>query len=100
MTSVHADTAARAPALDGASAAAREAGLVRVATEFESVFLSQMLREMTAGLTGPGPLAGAADDPFAAMLQDEYARLIAGRGGIGIADAVLAQLLENGGSGR
>ncbi|MEK0085055.1 rod-binding protein [Benzoatithermus flavus] len=62
------------------------------AEELESVFLAQILRELMQGLTGP--LGNAEDDPFAAMLQDEYAKLISRSGGIGIADAVLREMLK------
>ena len=63
----------------------------RAAADFEAVFLGQMLAGLTAGLAADGPLGGG-DDPFAAMLRDEYGKLISRRGGIGIADAVLRQL--------
>jgi Rod binding domain-containing protein len=64
----------------------------RAAADFEAVFLGQMLAGLTAGLSVDGPLGGG-DDPFAAMLRDEYGKLIGRQGGIGIADAVLRQLL-------
>lgn len=73
----------------------------RAAEEFEGVFLAQILRGLTEGLTGPGPLSGGPgslgggkDDPFASMLQDEYAKLISRSGGIGVADAVLREMLR------
>jgi flagellar protein FlgJ len=69
-------------------------GLRRAAEEFEAVFVGQILRGLTEGLTGPGPLSGGGDDPHASMLQDEYARLISRTGGIGIADAVLREMLK------
>jgi peptidoglycan hydrolase FlgJ len=56
--------------------------------------LGQILRGLTQGLTGPGPLGRGEDDPFAAMLQDEYAKLISRSGGIGVADAVLRGMLR------
>lgn len=65
----------------------------RAAEEFESVFLAQILRGIIAGLSGPGML-GNADDPFAGMLQDEYAKLISRSGGIGLADSVLREMLK------
>jgi peptidoglycan hydrolase FlgJ len=64
------------------------------AEEFEAVFLGQILRGVTEELTGPGPLGRGEDDPFAAMLQDEYAKLISRSGGIGVADAVLREMLR------
>jgi Rod binding domain-containing protein len=68
--------------------------LRRAAEEFESVFLGQILHGLTQGLGGPGLAGGGADDPFASMLQDEYARLISRSGGIGLADAVLREMLK------
>jgi Rod binding domain-containing protein len=64
------------------------------AEEFEAVFLGQILRRVTEGLTGPGPLGRGEDDPFASLLLDEYAKLISRSGGIGVADAVLREMLR------
>ncbi len=64
--------------------------LRRVAAEFESVFLAQVLREATQGLTD----AGKADDSFAGMLQDEYAKLIGRNGGIGVAEMIYREMLK------
>jgi hypothetical protein len=58
------------------------------------MFLAQLLRDFTAGAVGPG---GSGTDAFASMLQDEYARMIAHGGGVGIADAVTRTLLRRGG---
>lgn len=70
------------------------AAMRRAAQDFESVFLAEILRGMSQGLTGTGPLGGAKDDPFGSMLQDEYAKVIARRGGIGIAEAVLRGMVR------
>ena len=64
----------------------------RAAADFEAVFLGQMLTELTRDLGADGMLGGG-DDPFAGMLRDEYGKLIGRQGGIGIAEAVLRQLL-------
>ena len=68
-------------------------GLRRAAEDFEAVFLGQLLGSMFQGLAADGPLGGG-NDPFAAMLREEYGRLIARSGGIGVADAVMRQLLR------
>jgi len=67
--------------------------LRRAAEDFEAVFVSQLLSGMTAGLASDG-LLGGGDDPFAAMMRDEYGKLISRAGGLGIADAVLHELLR------
>ena len=64
------------------------AAVRRAAEDFEAVFLGQLLGGMMQGLSADGPLGGG-DDPFAAMLRDEYGKLIARSGGIGVADAVM-----------
>lgn len=69
------------------------AAMRRAAQDFESVFLAEILRGMSQGLAGSGASAGG-DDPFGSMLQDEYAKVIARRGGIGIADAVLREMMR------
>lgn len=66
----------------------------RAAQDFESVFLAEILRGLGQGLTSAGPMSGGDDDPFGSMLQDEYAKIIARKGGIGIADAVLREMLR------
>lgn len=61
------------------------------AVEFEALFLSEMLRGMSSGL-GPDGLFGR--EPFGSLLRDEYARVIARAGGIGIAEATRRELLR------
>lgn len=70
------------------------AEMEKAAQEFEAVFLAQILNGLTSGLEGDGPLSGAESDPFASMLQDEYARMISKSGGVGVADAVLKEMLK------
>lgn len=71
-----------------------QAQMEKTAQEFEAIFLAQILNGLTNGLEGDGPLAGAESDPFASMLQDEYAKLISKSGGVGIGDAVLKEMLK------
>ena len=81
--------------LSGDTARTRtDAKLQATAEEFEAVFLAQVLRGLSTGLEGSGPLAGNDGDPFADMLQQEYAKLISKSGGIGLADAVLKEMLK------
>ncbi|MCB1883980.1 MAG: rod-binding protein [Geminicoccaceae bacterium] len=68
--------------------------LREAAEEFESVFLAQILNGMGAGLDGTNGLGAGDDNPFGSMLQQEYAKLISRSGGIGIADAVLREMLR------
>ncbi len=70
------------------------AGPEAAARDFEALFLAQVLRGLAAGLGGEGPLGGGDSDPFRDMLGDAYARLVARAGGIGIADAVMRELVR------
>jgi flagellar protein FlgJ len=65
--------------------------LHEAAVEFEAAFLSQVLRGMTSGLGPDGPFG---KEPFGSLLIDEYARLVARSGGVGIASAVQRELLR------
>jgi Rod binding domain-containing protein len=89
-------TTTRSPVKRGDPAAEAATPAMRAAAEeFESVFLGQIMRGLTAGLTGRGLAGGGGDDdPFASMLQDEYAKLISRSGGIGLGDAVLREMLK------
>lgn len=66
----------------------------RAAEEFEGVFISQILGQINVGFTTPGVGKGGDDGPFASMLRDEYAKIIGRSGGIGVADAVMREILR------
>jgi Rod binding domain-containing protein len=64
------------------------------AQEFEAIFLAQVLGTMTQGLGGDDLLGDGQGDAFREMLNEEVARLISRSGGIGVADAVLREMLK------
>lgn len=67
----------------------------KVAEDFESVFLAEMMRPMFDGIEAEGPFSGGqAEEIWKNMQVDEYGKSIAKRGGIGIADAVMDQLIR------
>ncbi len=70
------------------------AEIERTAQEFEAVFLAQMLQTVGQPLRGPGAAAGGSEDAWGSMLVDAYARLISKAGGIGVADAVVREMLR------
>jgi peptidoglycan hydrolase FlgJ len=68
--------------------------LRKTAHEFEEVFLAQMLQPMLSGLTPEAPFGGGpGEDVWQSMLVKEYGKAIVARGGIGIADAVMREIL-------
>jgi Rod binding domain-containing protein len=74
------------------AAPAQSEAMKRTAQEFEAVFLSQMLAPMFEGLDTNGLGGGGiGEEMFRPMLIDSYAKSIAQRGGIGIADHLVAE---------
>jgi len=65
----------------------------KVAQQFESMFLSMMLKNMRASLPNSDPLASDASKMATDMYDQQLAQNIAGKGrGIGLADALVAQI--------
>jgi Rod binding domain-containing protein len=78
-----------APTEAPAEAAARKA-----AEAFEAAFLSEMLKYTGLNANSESFGGGAGEDAFASFLTDEYARLLAERGGIGLAQQVFEVLKQ------
>lgn len=67
----------------------------QVAQDFEGMFLSQMLQPMFEGIPTDGMFGGGeGEELFKSLQLDEYAKLMAKAGGIGIADHVKRELLR------
>jgi Rod binding domain-containing protein len=96
MTTPGSITTSPAPPPAGSASGSDTAppALRRAAEEFESVFLAQVLGQLSTGLGAPGISGGGSDDPFASMLRDEYAKVVSRSGGVGVADAVLREMLK------
>lgn len=66
------------------------------ADEFEAIFLSQILKSMSAGIKTDGPFGGGhGEDTFKDVLNEEIGKSIAKNGGIGLSDAVYRELLKS-----
>jgi len=68
----------------------------RVARDFEAMFLSNMLQPVFAGIKSSKGFFGGghAEDAFQTMLVDEYGKVMAKAGGVGIAQMVRDQILK------
>jgi peptidoglycan hydrolase FlgJ len=79
-----------------AATAPKDPRLWRQATDFETMFLENMMGHMVEGLEGEGPLGtqGTGADVYRSMLTKEHARSLGASGGVGIADNVYAELLK------
>jgi Rod binding domain-containing protein len=64
------------------------------AQEFEAIFLAQVLGTMTQGIGDDDLLGDGGGEVFRDMLHEEVAKLISRSGGIGVADAVLREMLK------
>jgi flagellar protein FlgJ len=89
----------QAPAAPGPTAGPGKPGNIAalrdVAREFEAVFLAQVLSKINQGIDGdPGAGETADQGLFHDMFNDEVAKLISRSGGVGVADAVLKEMLK------
>ena len=67
----------------------------KAAEDFESFYLSQMMQPMFSGLKSEPPFGGGhAESTWRSLLVDEYGRIMARGGGVGIADAVMRAMLD------
>jgi peptidoglycan hydrolase FlgJ len=82
------DTAAASPA-NRADTEARDA-----AQAFEAAFLSEMLKYTGLNANPDSFGGGAGEEAFASLLTDEYAKLLAERGGIGLAEQIFEVLKQ------
>lgn len=98
MLNVQATTSNRLNAAQKAKLAAKGASAEKmdaVAQEFEAQFISQMLGNMFSGVDTNGALGGGeAEETYRSMLIDEYGKLMARAGGIGVADHVKREMLR------
>jgi flagellar protein FlgJ len=71
-----------------------QGALKSVARQFESLLLEQMMRTMRTAAPGHSVLDNEATRMFTSVLDQEYARQLATRGGIGLADMMVKQLTQ------
>ncbi len=68
----------------------------KIARDFESFFLSQMLQPMFRDTAPEAPFSGGAgEDAWRSMQVDEYGKAIARSGGIGISDMIYREILKS-----
>lgn len=67
----------------------------QLASDFESIFLEQMLKSMRASVQKSGLVDGGnAEEIYTSMLDGEYAKQMGHQGGMGLADMIERQLLQ------
>lgn len=67
----------------------------KVAKDFEAVFLSEMFKPMFKGIK-PDPMfgGGKGEEVFQGLMIQEYGKIVAERGGVGLADHVKAEIIR------
>ena len=66
-----------------------------VAQEFESMFVSEMLRPVFEQIDTDGPFGGGqAEAAFRPLLVEQYSKSIADVGGVGVSDAIMSEILR------
>jgi flagellar protein FlgJ len=65
-----------------------------VARQFESLLLEQLMRTMRTAAPGDSMLDNEATRMFTSVLDQEFARRFATRGGIGLAEMMVKQLTQ------
>lgn len=100
------DALSASPVLAGAMESAQQAALGQkphaggkkigaLAEDFESMFLTQMLSPMWAGLEPDSMFGGGyAEETFRSMLVNEYGKNLAKTGNFGLTDQVKAELIR------
>ena len=67
----------------------------KVAEDFEAFFLSQFIGNMFSGIKTDGPFGGGqGEEIFRSMLTQEYGKIMARNGGVGIADSVYREIIK------
>ena len=65
------------------------------ARDFEAVFISEMLRPMFENIEAAAPFGGSPGEKIYRDMQvDEYGKALAQNGGIGLADAVMREMIR------
>ncbi len=64
------------------------------ARELEAAFLAEMLAHAGLGASAGSFGGGMGEDQFASFLRQEQARLIASRGGIGLAESIFSAMTK------
>lgn len=95
VASTPAAPAPRLPSIKAAAAAGSDAAARKTARDFEAVFIGQMAGMMMETAQPEGDFSGGhGEEMFRGVLAEKLGTAIAARGGIGLAPAVLAQIIR------
>lgn len=84
-----------APTLPTSAAAQSRTAAAKTAQQFEAVFLGQMTKLMMESVPTDGPFSGGhGEEMFRGVLAEKLGDEMAKRGGIGLAPAVMDQIIR------
>jgi len=67
----------------------------KVAKDYETVFLNEMMQHMFAGIKTDSTFGGGhGEDTFRSMLINEYAKSLSSAGGLGISNALQREIIK------
>lgn len=65
------------------------------AEDFEAVFIAEMIKPMFEGISTEAPFGGGkGEEIFRGMMLQEYGKIIASSGGIGLADSIKTEMIK------
>ncbi|MGQ0527381.1 MAG: rod-binding protein [Alphaproteobacteria bacterium] len=81
--------------LDEAKKAGDMKRIEEASTEFEGVFIAEMMKPMFDGLNTEAPFGGGkSEEVFRSMMVQEYGRIIARTGSIGLSDDIKTEMIK------
>ena len=87
--------AAPVTAAKPAAAIDRNSPTYKAAQDFEAVFLGQMVDQMYTGLDAKAPFGGGfAEQTYRSLFTQEIGRQMSAGGGVGLAEAVYAEMVK------
>jgi len=89
------------PSGQAAAAERADPAAAKAAHQFEAVFIGQMTKIMMETVQSDGPFSGGhGEEMFRGMLGEQLGTVISARGGIGLAPAVMDQIIKLQGGGN
>lgn len=85
----------RAENLDAAKQSGQMKKIEDAAKDFESVFISEMIKPMFNGIETDGMFGGGkSEEIFRGMMIDQYGKMLSDNGGIGLADHIKEAMIQ------
>ena len=95
MNAAQAETTRAAKTLDSVKKSKEMAKIEGAAEDFESVFVAEMMKPMFEGISTDAPFGGGkGEEVFRGMLLQEYGKLMAQTGSIGLSTSIRDAMIQ------